>query len=481
MPKVLVYCLLLALPLVAWSATDENGTFSPDEIRSEFEFLYETLRGSHYDLYANRSRNQYDALFERMLDSIDGPMSREEAQQWFQRFVAYGNVAHAKIDPPMAAWEAFRAEGGKAFPLFFRIVDGEVYIDDFMGDVDVAVGDRVLTVDGQPAVDWLEPLRAHLSADNDYLAYTLMENRLPILVWQEWGEVEGFELLLEKTDGRRMTVDVPALDRAGFRAEPEDRPERFQLDFNAREARMLDESIAYLRPGPFYDNRPEAEHPWDPSAFKAFVDDAFERFIEQGADKLLIDLRNNPGGSNSFSDHLVAWFADRPFRFTDKFEIRVSEAAIASNRERLESQDDGADSVSSRLAEAYAGQSSGDIVDLPVDWVEPRGGRRFDGEVYILIDRHSYSNAVSVAAIGQDYGFATVLGERTADLANTYGAMEHFTLPETGIRVAFPKARILRPSGKTHETQVVPDLAIETPVTAESDLVLQRAVELMTR
>ncbi|MEE4303101.1 MAG: S41 family peptidase [Wenzhouxiangella sp.] len=481
MPKTLVYCLLLFLPLAAWSAADEKEQFSPDEIRSEFTFLYDTLRASHYDLYANRSRDDYDALHERMLAAIDTPMDRDAIQQLFQRFVAYGNVAHAKIDPPMAAWEAFRAEGGKAFPLFFRVVDGRVYIDDFMGDIDVSFGDRVLTVDGQPAIEWLEPLRAHLSADNNYLAYTLMENRLPILVWQEWGEIESFKLELEKADSRRVTVDVPALDRDGFRTGPRDRTERFQLDFNARDARMLDDALAYLRPGPFYDNRPEAEHPWDATAFKAFVDDAFERFIDQGAEKLLIDLRNNPGGNNDFSDHLVAWFADAPFRFTDKFEIRVSEAAVASNRERLAAQDDPEGTVSGRLAEAYADKSPGDIVNLPVEWVQPRGGRRFDGEVYMLINRHSYSNAVSVAAIGQDYGFATILGERTADLANTYGAMEHFTLPKTGIRIAFPKARILRPSGETDHAQVVPDIAIESPLTGASDEVLQRAVEIMAR
>jgi hypothetical protein len=73
--------------------------------------------------------------------------------------------------------------------------------------------------------------------------------------------------------------------------------------------------------------------------------------------------------------------------------------------------------------------------------VEPREGRRFTGAVCLLINRQSYSNAVLVAAIAQDYGFATVIGEETADLASTFGAAEKFTLPGTGIEVSFPKAR----------------------------------------
>src|SRR6056297_752694 len=481
MPRFIFICLLLILPLSATSANEPAETWPPDAIRAEFDVLYETLRESHYDMYANRSRAAYDALFSRMRAGFDTPLTRSQIRQHFQRFVAYGDVAHAKIDPPMAAWEQFRANGGKAFPLFFRVLDGRVFIDDFMGDLDVRVGDEVLAVGGTPALEWLAPMRAHLSADNDYLAYTMMENRLPILVWQEWGEVASFPLILRRGIDGPFEIEVPALTRSQFQEAPDDHPARFALDWNAREARMLTDTIAYLRPGPFYDNRPEAEHPWNPAAFHAFVDGAFESFIENGAEQLLIDLRNNPGGSNSFSDHLVAWFAKEPFRFSEKFEIMVSEAAIVSNRERLDTQDGGTDTVSNQLAAAYKGRSPGEIVDFPIELIRPRDGQRFGGKVFMLINRHSYSNAVSVAAIGQDYGFATILGEPTADLANTYGAMEHFTLPETGIRVGFPKARILRPSRDADADQVEPDIAIEALIAPDEDVMLQRAVEVITK
>lgn len=479
MPKFAFICLLLVLPPAPSSASEPEVRWSPEEIRSEFDQLYDILSASHYDMFANRSRSAYDAMFERMRAGFERPMSRGEIQQAFQRFVAYGNVAHARIDPPMADWETFRSSDGKAFPMFLRVVEGRVFVDDFMGDIDLRIGDEVLEVDGTPALEWLAPLRAHLSADNDYLAYTMMENRLPILVWQEWGEAESYDLTLRRGGDGPFTTVAPALTREAFQAAPAERPPRFTLDWNTREARMLREGLAYLRPGPFYDNRPEAEHPWNPDAFHAFVDEAFESFIDAGAKRVLIDLRNNPGGGNAFSDHLVAWFADEPFRFSEKFEIKVSQAAIASNRERLEAQDD-EDSISNQLAAAYADHSPGDSIDFPVELVQPRDSRRFEGDVFMLIDRHSYSNAVSVAAIGQDYGFATVLGEPTADLANTYGAMEHFTLSRTGIRVGFPKARILRPSRDPGADAVEPDIAIEAPIAPSEDVMLQQAIELIT-
>jgi C-terminal processing protease CtpA/Prc len=97
----------------------------------------------------------------------------------------------------------------------------------------------------------------------------------------------------------------------------------------------------------------------------------------------------------------------------------------------------------------------------------------------VLVNRHSYSNTVMVAAIVQDYGFGRVIGEETADLASTYGAMETFALPRTGIVVGYPKARILRPNGDARARGVIPDVAIETPVVpSREDVVLERALAL---
>ncbi len=86
------------------------------------------MQSGHYNLYANRGKEEYDALFEDMLASVDGPVSRFEFWRMLQRFTAYGNVAHAKIDFPNDAWGDFREQGGKAFPIYLRIVDGRAYV-----------------------------------------------------------------------------------------------------------------------------------------------------------------------------------------------------------------------------------------------------------------------------------------------------------------------------------------------------------------
>ena len=98
----------------------------------------------------------------------------------------------------------------------------------------------------------------------------------------------------------------------------------------------------------------------------------------------------------------------------------------------------------------------------------------------MLVDRHSYSNAVTFAAMVQDYGFGMIIGEETADLATTYGAMESFTLPNSGVSVGFPKAHIIRPNGDESVRGVLPDITIPSPVIfGEGDVVLAATLAIV--
>jgi C-terminal processing protease CtpA/Prc len=317
-----------------------------------------------------------------------------------------------------------------------------------------------------------------VSADNDYLAYTQMEPLMPAYVWLEKGSVVGFDLSVRHR-GEVRRVHVPALSRAQMQAAATAQPPSLALDWNRREAHVGDGGIAYLRPGPFYNNDEGAGDPYDTRAFKTFIDAAFEDFRRAGCRALLIDLRDNPGGDNSFSDLMVGWFADRRYRFASVFQIKTSRAAIDNNQKRLTSAVAIEASVSKQFAAAYAQHRPGEVFDFDIPLATPRRAERFRGKVFLLINRHTYSNAVSVAALAQDYHFATILGEETADLASTYGAMEQFTLSRTGIVVNFPKARIIRPNGNTAARGVVPDIAIRTPINeGRQDAVLAQALTI---
>lgn len=464
------------------SATESSDarTFTPEELRADLTHLYSTLQEAHFDLFVHASKADYDALFAKTLASLDEPLSLFEAQTRFQEFMAFGRVGHARIDFPHEWFEAYRSAGGKTVPFYFRVVDGRALVtEDYSGHGELETGDEVVALEGEPMAAWLRRLRGHISAEAPYMAHALLEFWFPRLLWLELGEVDRFELEVRKPgENAPRSIVIEARTQEEIRQAAEASPATLELDWNGREARMLDDGIAYLRPGPFYD--PEAPDTYDPTAFGQWIDQAIEDFLAADATDLLIDLRDNPGGDNSFSDLMVAWFADRPFRFHSAFRVKVSPQTTASNQRRLD-QDPDTDGMSRRYAELYRQHRDGEVIDVEMPYAEPRKGKRFEGDVYVLVNRHSFSNAVNVAALVQDYGFGTILGEPTSDLATTYGAMEHFELPHTGLRVGYPKAHIVRPNEDERFLGVVPDITIETPlVQGPEDPVLRRAREIIT-
>lgn len=462
--------------------TDFDREIQVKHLRADFTALYEGLKSGHYDLFVHRSKDEYGALYHQILTGFDTPLTLFEAQVQYQKFAAYGNVAHARIAFPEGAYQRYRETGGKIFPIFLRIIEGKAYVaENYSGDDKIKPDDEITAINNQPMHEWLARVAQHISADTPYIAHSLLEFWFSKVLWLELGKAAQFNLTLKRgTDAIEQALVISARTAEEMRLVSQNLNPAFSLDSNAREARMLTEHIAYLRPGPFYN----AENPsavWNKTAFTAFVDQAFTNFLAKRAQTLIIDLRLNPGGDNSFSDHMISWFADRPFRFSSTFRIKSSKEASVSNQKRLDANPDAVTGVSGIFAQKYDEVAYGEVFDFELSKTAPRNGRRFEGDIVALVDRHSFSNAVTVAAIIQDYNFGKVFGEKTSDMATTYGAMEHFLLPLTGIEVGFPKAHIIRPSGDEKTDGVTPDVIFAAPVvpTAE-DTVLNNVTRWIT-
>jgi C-terminal processing protease CtpA/Prc len=351
------------------------------------------------------------------------------------------------------------------------------------GDASISPGDEIVALNGKRIGYWLERTERNVSAESPYMAHSLMEYDFPIYLWLELGAAESFALELRAADGKKRRLQLPARTREEMEKARASEPPALDLEQPLREAKMLDAHVAYLRPGPFYNaEATTAVEQWDNSGFRAFIDKSFADFERAHADRLIIDLRGNPGGDNLFSDVMVAWIATRPFRFASQFKIKVSEMSTAANATRIAQDAAAAGPISQKFAALYAKAHAGAIVDFDIPQTPPRTEGTFKGKVFALVDRQTYSNAVAVAATMQDYKFGVVLGEETSDLATTYGAMEQFKLTNTGLLVGYPKAKIVRPSGDLRARGVVPDIRIRIPVVqSPADEVLREAVEISER
>ncbi|WP_440957293.1 S41 family peptidase [Oceanicaulis sp. LC35] len=455
-----------------------------EDALADAHVLYTGLQEAHYDLFAATPKPVYDQYYRELQNElVSAPRSLSQLHLAFQRFAAHAHFAHTRIEGLNPGFFEYLAdENAGLFPLSFEVREGEVIITQAPADFPVRPGDRIVSLNGAANSDWLTRLTRNIPAETAPFAYAQMEGSEAYFFWLEYGAPDQFTVGIETADGQMHELELPAITYDALM----NREGLARHDLSGREARMLTDEIAYLRPGPFYDTEAQsAEAAYLPeavAAFSDFVDASFETFIEAGAYALILDLRNNPGGSNAFSDLVMSWIADRPFRFTSDFRIRISEQSIASNQARIDAAQGGDAGMSQTLADLYDGVPMGETVSFEIEYVHPRAGQRFEGRVYALVNRQSYSNAVVMGATIQDYGFGDVIGEATTDMATTYGAMEQFTLPRTGLVVGYPKALIIRPSGDERAAPLTPDVRLPAPQPGdEGDSVLDAAIAHVER
>lgn len=473
--------LAAALLALSTPACAQDNQFTAQEAREDLDRLYHGLHSAAADLYAETPETVFEARYREMRARYDEPVTAHTLFSDFQRFAALARQSHNRLEGLSPAWPAFFSRGGPIFPLRFQVVHGEVIVSAAPPGSAVQPGDRLIALNGEPNPIWLQRLTQHVSADTPALAYSIISQGEFYYVWLEYGARDSFTVEIER-DGAAQSVTLDAIP-----AEALWDLEEIETGFSlaGREAGMLSTTTAYLRPGPFFDVDAETpDQAYAPAAvqrFTDFIDAAFERYTDAGATDLVLDLRDNPGGDISFSDPVIAWFADQPFRFTSDFRVRVSDETAASMQARIDANPDGDHDVSRDLIDLFANSKPGDLVSYDLPYAQPRHGRQFTGNVHVLVNRNSFSNAVTTAALIQDYGFGTIYGEPTRDMATTFGAMEHFTLPNSGFRVGYAKAHIIRPNGEEATHPVTPDVILPAAaVRGAGDVMLDALLTRLT-
>lgn len=461
---VLLCWMQMALP------GSQGAHLTADEYREDLACLYETLQAVHFDLFQNTPRDAFEAEFDRIWDSATESVDVLTVHRELQRFAALARHAHCTLDSPGSLFRQFLRDGGLAFPFELAFEEGRaIVVHSYVAESPIEVGHELLALDGTPMAEVLAEVLELVSGENPYARLATLELvGVMQAYWFARGPFESSIILSRAPDGTEKEVQVHGVDvhtileRQPLNVAPVMR--------DGREVGSRGE-VAYLRPGDFL-NLGSGDQ-FDSSEFLRFLESSFEGAAESRADTLILDLRGNNGGDSTFSNVLLAYIADRPFRFASSYNVRTSQIT-KSYWEDVDIPE------LAELKSQILKQADGSVFEWSIPEVEPRGDAlRFDGNVFALVDRFSFSNASVVAAVIQDYGFGMLVGEETSYVPSSCGAIHEFRLPNSGIRVSYPKAYSVRPSGDRALRGVRPEHhAPDDPLT-EIDETLEHALSLI--
>lgn len=450
---LIVFIILASLKLTAQEKYPKN------EVLSDLEYLRSSLEETHYNLYAFCPKKEFEQNFNRVKASIEkDTLSQLEVISLFQKVISRAHTGHAEINFPAAAYRDFASKGGKVFPLEIAFAGKKVLIrKNFSDNPNLQPGIELLSIDGQSIAAILDKIYPQLSAETVYFKQAKLELwSFPRLYWQVFASRASFKVRV-KINGAPRDFDLPAVDLInGYESK------RTEIITGKRQLKFYGPT-AYLKPGNFGG---------DLSEFKAFIDSVFVEIQAHQSKHLLVDLRNNQGGDDVFSNYMVSYFADRPFQWTSHFSLKSSQLLKAQTRLHN-------DTTKAYFQEILA-RPDGELYNYSFAPYSPQEeSKRYKGKVQVLINRQSYSMAAVTAALIQDYHFATLIGEETGDHPSLHASQFNYPLPHTGIIVNVPKGYMIRPNGEESGRGVIPDIMVKDHLLDEKDEILEAALKLL--
>jgi hypothetical protein len=204
----------------------------------------------------------------------------------------------------------------------------------------------------------------------------------------------------------------------------------------------------------------------------------FRKLRKNHSKNLVLDLRNNGGGSLGNSYRLLSYLIDTARTQTLRTTIRnypLRKYTHGNIGFKL-----------TRLAYKIIGKKySSHDTDNFVYTIKPRKRNHFNGNVYVLINGGSFSASSLVAAYLKFKKRATFIGEETGGTIEgcNAGITPYYKLPNTGIRIRMPAFRIVHDvSPEITGKGIIPDYRTEytfRDIITRKDLELLKVKELL--
>ena len=229
---------------------------------------------------------------------------------------------------------------------------------------------------------------------------------------------------------------------------------------------LLNDSIAYLRIQEIQSKEQE------------FYDRVFQRIEDRKLHYLIIDLRNNTGGSLFSSADLISYLSPDTCSFSITFPKNNLRPFMSWKYKRKSRWNN----FRWKLYKKFDHEKT-DEGTVFTSYIYPKGRLGYRGKIYILTNGFTASGASFITSYARHYGHAVVIGQKTGggEFWNSAGTYPPIKLPKSGLKIQSATTHMKTDFKANHYNGIVPDFLIKYD--AESygvrDLEMETVFELI--
>jgi len=364
-------------------------------------------------------RDDYDQQKQEFINSITKDTTKDEFILLVRKYLAVLQDGHTGV----------QSDTNKQFlDVTCRAVGNDLFLVNEDGSLSK---DRITHIGGVPIKQIFETVQAYYVAEND------VAKDLKNSMWALNDEVLNLAGCDISSDSAEITVDQNGtIDKKNVKFVSKNIYESYNYSYDI-ESEIIND-IFYIDMNICEDNK----------NLKAQIK-KLKKAIKNGITKVIIDVRDNPGGNSMACTKLLKAMGMTPPSYGSF--VRYSE-----------------------LAHKKRGVPSKGSAQRDPDKSKAKRNEKI--QLVVLTNERTYSSATMMAVFVKDGGLGTVIGTPSSNSPSSYGDILYYQLPVSGIEVSISYKRWLRPDTEADQRILMPDI-----VTEYNADILQTAIDYLSK
>lgn len=468
--------MLAMLPCQACAHKAPDTALPRDGAREDLELAISAVEAAIPNLYWHQTRAQWEAAKAAARAQVTMVHDSEALWRTLRPLVSQIGEGHLGVQLSDAMNARYRE--ALRFPLdLLWTQQGAFVLAGYGAAADIPKVAKLVSIDGVGAAELLREMVSvtpHDGVIETGVMRTISERGFSMYLYRLWGERAQFHVVLD-TPGGRIDRVVGAVPRTARPPEDDDPPPLPTLEW-------LGDHTAYLNLPTFSNARFRKIGATFPEA----IHDVFVELARRGATDMILDLRENGGGSEPNESILFSYLVEKPLHKYAAVDARGRHITVSSVSGRTFAtdvfEDDDVDQQRS-LANGRLTRRNTPPHGLMSRWKS--FAPIFHGRLVVLAGGNTFSGGAELASMLRHTDRAVFVGEEVggADEGNTSGYRWTVELPNSGMKLSIPLLQFrMAWSSRPHGRGVRPDCPAppEAAYVAEHrDRAWQEAVALL--